>query len=94
MSKRKLFLGFRFFGGRHTTWGNSSAIAGRLVGFFSKKDLINWLDEEKISEPCGVGGSERIGVSRKEAIRLCRISGKCFEELLDGLRFDEEQYAD
>ena len=90
MNKRKLFLGFRFFGGRHTTWGNGLGTAGELVGFCSKKDLIKWLYEEELSAPCGLGGGERISVDRKEANRLCRFSVKYFEEHLDFLRADEE----
>lgn len=91
MNERKLFLGFRFFGGRHTRWANSCAIDGELVGFFSRKDLIKWLDGEKIGEPCGLDGGERINVTRQEAMELTRCYGKYMEELLTKLRFAELQ---
>lgn len=85
----KLFYGFRFYSGKNTTIDSPNKITGRhsIAGeaavFKSKQELCDWLAKEKLSSPCGLGGGERISVTKKELRKLqLGISVDDFEELL------------
>ena len=81
------YYGFRYYSGRDSTWANTGRIAGELEIFQSLPSLKNWLDDENLCNPCGLGGGERIRVSRKEAIKL--IGKEEFERRIDFIGLDE-----
>lgn len=70
----KKYYGIRYWSGRSTTTGTPNPITGRMSKavdievFRSKKDRDEWLRNEKLSAPCGLGGGERIAATKK----LCR----------------------
>ena len=70
----KVYYGFRYLSGRNTTYADSGKIAGELVAFHSHALLKKWLREERLSAPCGLGGGERVHVTRSEAIKLTSMA--------------------
>ena len=89
MSNKK-FYGIRYYGGNRTcTTGTPNKKTGRMsiaAGievFRSVADRNHWLDDEKLSAPCGCGGGERITATKK----MCRsvslgLSVEAFEDWL------------
>jgi len=73
MNKRK-YYGIRFFGGNRTcTTGTPNKVTGRMSVacevqvFCSVQERAVWVSREKLSEPCGCGGGERIACTKKYA---------------------------
>lgn len=84
LKKKRLYLAFRYFSGRNTTTGEPNprtgfySNAGSLCGFYSIADRRDWIFEERLSKPCGLGGGERIPVTIKEARSL--LLGESLED--------------
>jgi hypothetical protein len=77
MSNKK-FYGIRFLGGNRTcTTGYPNKKTGRMSVscdiqvFRSSLERDEWVNAEKLSEPCGCGGGERIACSKKYARSKC-----------------------
>ena len=94
MSNKK-FYGIRYYGGNRTcTTGTPNkktgrmSIAAEIEVFRSVADRNYWLDDEKLSAPCGCGGGERIAATKK----MCRDAslGLNPEEFADWLEIQEE----
>ncbi len=84
--------GFRYFSGRSTTTGHPNEITGRMsiageaVVFSSRDERQVWIENEKLSSPCGSGGGERIVCTKKVLRSLCLgESLGAWEENLDYL---------
>ena len=99
MSTTKRFYGIRFLGGNRTcTTGTPNENTGRMSiacdvqVFRTKTERDKWVNNEKISEPSGCGGGERIACSLSEARNYnLGISVEDFEADLDssyGQRYD------
>lgn len=73
---QKYFYGFRYFSKGNTTTGEPNkvtgnfSIAGELVVFIHRESLRNWLANEKLSTPSGLGGGERVTINKKRARQL------------------------
>ena len=72
------FYGFRFDSGRSTTsWKRSNkktgwcSIAGEIEAFETEKARAEWIEREDLYTPSGLGGGERIAVSKTELRNLC-----------------------
>lgn len=94
----KKYYGFRYYSNRSCTYGSPNpktgrySIAGDVQVFRTEEDLTEWIDGEKLSAPCGLGGGERVRVSLKKARSLqLGMSTAEFEEMLNGSEFDRYQ---
>jgi hypothetical protein len=84
--KRK-FYGIRFFGGNRTcTTGTPNKVTGRMSVacnvqvFRSAHERDVWVSREKLSEPCGCDGGERIACTKRYArSKNLGISVEAFE---------------
>ena len=86
----KKYYGFRYWSGRSTTWNNTNRIAGQLEIFETLDALNDWLNNEKLSSPCGCGGGERVRVTRERAIEM--MGKKEFESEVDSF-LHEQRWA-
>jgi len=67
MNKKKYFYGIRYLGGNRTcTTGQPHPHTGRMSkaisaeAFLTKSERDEWVNEENLSKPSGLGGGERI----------------------------------
>lgn len=72
------YYGIRFHGGNRTcTTGEPNPNTGRMSiacsahVFNSRNDLEKWIDEENLCNPSGLGGGERIAVSKSNLRDYC-----------------------
>lgn len=86
----KKHYGIRYFStNRNCTTGEPHPLTGRMskaceiVVFDTKPELDNWMSEEKLSSPSGLGGGERIKASKNTCRKHCLgMSVEAFEEEL------------
>ena len=73
----KQYFGFRYFGSNKTTAGKrhkqsgNASIAGECIVFNNKKQLEEWLGQEKLDTPSESGGGKRIKSSRADLRSKC-----------------------
>ena len=72
------YYGVRFFGGNRTcTIGQANKVTGHcsvacsVEVFRTREDRDEWVNNEKISAPCGCDGGERIAATKKECRGYC-----------------------
>ena len=85
------YYGIRYHGGNRTcTTGTANDVTGRysiacnIEVFRTRSERDEWIEKEKLSDPCGCGGGERIAATKKEC-RSHRLgeSVESFEESLE-----------
>jgi len=73
----KQYFGFRYFSNDKTTAGKphkqsgNVSIAGECIVFNNKKQLEEWLSQEKLDTPSESGGGKRIKSSRADLRSKC-----------------------
>lgn len=90
-----MYYGIRFFGGRFTTTGTPNlqtghySIACDIQVFRSKEDRDEWVSNEDLYAPSGLGGGERIAATKKQC-RDCRLGSSIadFEAILNNAELD------
>jgi hypothetical protein len=92
---KKLYYGFRYYSGHSTTTGEPNPKTGRLsiageTRVFSNREKLNaWLDKEKLTSPCGLGGGRREEKTLKELRKLyLGFSQENFDEIMEMENFD------
>jgi hypothetical protein len=99
------YYGIRYLGGNRTcTTGSPNPITGRysravdVQVFRSRTDRDNWVNAEKLSAPCGLGGGERIAATKQDCRKCCLgMSVEEFNLMLETAedeRYDTTDYSE
>jgi hypothetical protein len=65
----RLYYGFKYADGEHTTWANTRFIAGGVYIFATKVERDAWIAARFENE--GASAKKRIPVNKKQAITMC-----------------------
>lgn len=99
MNAKRFFYGVRYLGGnRSCTTGDPHPLTGRMskaaeiIVFLTAADRDDWVRKERLSEPSGCGGGERVAATRADCRRVSL--GETMEEYELGMRIAEEMACD
>lgn len=102
MKTKKYFYGIRYLGGNRTcTTGEPNKITGRMSKaisvevFLTKKDRDEWVNNENLSKPSGLGGGERIPATLREVREhSLGMSVEDFKQEIDIYKWNAENEED